>query len=399
MQEVCTVSQINMYIKNLFVRDSSLRRVRVKGEVSDCKYHSSGHIYFTIKDRKSQLACVMFRSYTRGLAFRLEEGQSVVVEGGISVYERDGKYQMYAAAVTQDGAGELYEEYERLKKRLLAEGLFDDSRKKQIPRYAKKIGVVTAETGAVIQDICNVSRRRNPYVQIVLYPARVQGEGAHQTVIRGIRYLENTDVDTIIIGRGGGSIEDLWEFNNEALARTVADCKKPVISAVGHETDTTIVDFAADLRAPTPSAAAELAVFAYRDFEIGLREYAYTMNRQMDNLIQMYRMRLKHYGTRISHAAPEDQIRQKRMFLADFEARLGREIERKLEAAKHQTALYIEELKGVSPLEKLQAGYAYVSDAEGNHVSSVGTLSPGQKLSLTMADGKAEVSVEKIVCP
>ena len=202
MEEVCTVSQINLYIKNMFIRDYALQRLRVKGEVSNCKYHTSGHIYFTIKDKSSQLSCVMFSSYRKNLDFRLQEGQSVVVQGNISVYERDGKYQMYAVAVTQEGAGKLYEEYEKLKKRLLAEGLFDDGRKKEIPKFAKKIGVVTAQTGAVIQDICNVSHRRNPYMQILLYPAKVQGEGAHQTIIRGLQYFETTDVDTIIkIGR------------------------------------------------------------------------------------------------------------------------------------------------------------------------------------------------------
>lgn len=397
MQEVSTVSQVNMYIKNMFIRDYSLRQLRVKGEVSNCKYHSSGHIYFTLKDRTSQLACVMFASYTRNLNFRMQEGQSVVVQGSISVYERDGKYQMYATDVTQEGAGQLYEEYEKLKKRLLAEGLFDDIRKKAIPQYAQKIGVVTAQTGAVIQDICNVSHRRNPYVQIMLYPARVQGADAHLTIIDGIRYFEKTDVDTIIIGRGGGSIEDLWEFNQEALARVIADCTKPIISAVGHETDTTIADFVSDLRAPTPSAAAELAVFSYREYEVGLREYAYTMNRHMENLIQFKKMKLKQYETVLSHASPQDLIQQKRMHLADSANRLQHIMEQKLTSAKHQMALYIEELKGLSPLHKLQGGYSYVSDMQGNNISSVEKLDIGQKVQMAMTDGKATVIVDEII--
>ncbi len=396
MEEVRTVSQINLYIKNMFVRDYSLQRVMVKGEISNCKYHSSGHIYFTIKDRASQLSCVMFASNTKNLDFRMQEGQSVVVYGSISVYERDGKYQLYAVGVRQEGAGQLYEEYEKLKKRLLSEGLFDNSRKKEIPKYAKKIGVVTAQTGAVIQDICNVSHRRNPYVQILLYPAKVQGEDAHLTIIRGLQYFETTDVDTVIIGRGGGSIEDLWAFNCEELAYAIAGCKKPIISAVGHETDTTIADYVADLRAPTPSAAAEIAVYAYRELEIGLREYQYTLNRQMENTIQICRMRLNHYETVLSHASPQDLLKQKRLHLADYEDKMGYLIEQKIVSAKHQLALYVEELKGLSPLYKLQGGYSYVADMDGNHVRSVEKLQKGQELRLSMMDGQALVLVEDI---
>lgn len=396
MEEVSTVSQVNQYIKNMFVRDAALQRIRVKGEISNCKYHSSGHIYFTIKDRTSQLACVMFASYTKNLDFRMQEGQSVVVQGSISVYERDGKYQMYAVNVTQNGAGRLYEEYEKLKKRLLAEGLFDDERKKQIPGYAKKIGIVTAQTGAVIQDICNVSHRRNPYVQLILYPARVQGEGAHQTIIRGLQYFEATDVDTVIIGRGGGSIEDLWEFNQEALAYAIAACTKPVISAVGHETDTTIADYVADLRAPTPSAAAELAVYSYRDFEMAVRECRYSLNRQMENILQFKKLQLKQYTAVLSHASPKDMLRQRRMQLGEYADRLYYSMEQKLTSAKHQMALYAEELKGLSPLCKLQGGYSYVSDMEGKNVQSVKKLQQGEKLRLVMSDGQAVVSVENV---
>jgi len=399
MEEIRTVSQINLYIKNMFVRDYALQRLRVKGEVSNCKYHTSGHIYFTIKDKSSQLSCVMFSSYRKNLDFRLQEGQSVVVQGNISVYERDGKYQMYAVAITQEGAGKLYEEYEKLKKRLLAEGLFDDGRKKEIPKFAKKIGVVTAQTGAVIQDICNVSHRRNPYMQILLYPAKVQGEGAHQTIIRGLRYFDTTDVDTIIIGRGGGSIEDLWEFNQEALAYAIAECSKPVISAVGHETDTTIADYVADLRAPTPSAAAELAVFSYREFEMGLKEFQYSLNRQMENILQLKKMKLKQYETVLGHASPQDMLAQKRMHLGEYADRLQYLMEQKMMSAKHQMELYIEELKGLSPLHKLQGGYSYVSDMEGNNIRSVRSLKEGQQIKLAFTDGTAVANVKSISKP
>lgn len=397
MEEVSTVSQVNMYIKNMFVRDYALRQLRVKGEISNCKYHSSGHIYFTIKDQSSQLSCVMFATYTRGLTFRMKEGQSVIVSGNISVYERDGKYQMYAMSVTQDGVGKLYEEYEKLKKRLLAEGLFDDSKKKKIPRFAQKIGVVTAQTGAVIQDIRNVSNRRNPYVQIILYPAKVQGKDAHQTIIKGLQYFEKTDVDIVIIGRGGGSIEDLWAFNQEELAYAIAACTKPVISAVGHETDTTIADYAADLRAPTPSAAAELAVFSYRDYEIALQEYRYTLNRYMENVLQIKRLQLKQYETVLSHASPKDLIAQRRLFLAECADRMTYLIEQKILSAKHQLALYAEELKGLSPLQKLQDGYSYVENAQGKNVNRVKDLTKGEILTVKMTDGQAKVSVEEII--
>ncbi|MBO5483886.1 MAG: exodeoxyribonuclease VII large subunit [Lachnospiraceae bacterium] len=396
MENAVSVSQINRYIKNLFVRDYALNRIFVKGEVSNCKYHSSGHIYFTLKDSASALACVMFASQRGGLEFRLEEGQSIIVQGSISVYERDGKYQLYAQRITREGVGRLYEEYEKLKKRLLSEGLFDEHRKRKIPRYASKIGVVTAKTGAVIQDICNVSARRNPYVQIYLYPAKVQGEGAAQTVIEGLRYFEKTDVDTIIIGRGGGSIEDLWAFNEECLARAIAQCKKPVISAVGHETDVTISDYAADLRAPTPSAAAELAVYSWKEVESGLRESAWELDRQIRNQIRLCRMDVQKYMTILQHASPEDVIRQKRLYLAECQERLGMLMERRVTSARHQMELYIQELKGLSPFFKLQGGYAYTADGEGNHIQSVKQLQEGQELSLTFQDGSASVMVKKV---
>ncbi|MDO4165848.1 MAG: exodeoxyribonuclease VII large subunit [Eubacteriales bacterium] len=396
-RQISSVSQVNQYIKNMFEGEYVLQHIFVKGEISNCKYHSSGHIYFTLKDVTSQISCVMFAGSRKGLAFRLEEGMAVIVEGSIRVYERDGRYQLYAQHITQDGAGRLYEEYEKRKKRLLAEGLFDDNRKKKIPSYGMCIGVVTAQTGAVIQDICNVSHRRNPYVQILLYPAKVQGDGAAETVIQGIRFFAQMDeVDTIIIGRGGGSIEDLWAFNEESLVRAVAECAKPIISAVGHETDTTLTDYAADLRAPTPSAAAELAVFSMRDFEIRLREASYHMTKQMENILRLKKLRLAQYEMSLSHLSPGDQIRQQRLYLADLQDKMRLALDQKLVAAKHQLELYVEELKGLSPLYKLQGGYSYVEDTAGGNVHSVKQLEPGQKLSLVLEDGRADVQVQEI---
>ena len=396
MEDIKSVSQVNMFIKNMFIREYALNYISVKGEVSNCKYHSSGHIYFTIKDSSSQLSCVMFASARNGLQFKMEEGQSVIVQGSIGVYERDGKYQLYAQKIIMDGAGRLYEEYEKMKKRLLAEGLFDADRKKAIPKYASKIGVVTAPTGAVIQDICNVANRRNPYVQIYLYPAKVQGEGAQDTIIKGLKYFEKTDVDTVIIGRGGGSIEDLWAFNEERLARVIAACAKPVISAVGHETDTTIADFAADLRAPTPSAAAELAVYSYREVEVGLREMKHSLKWQMDNILRIKKMKLANYQLMLDGLSPKDAVRQKRLFIADFEERLNNIMKQKITLARHQLELYIEELKGLSPLDKLKSGYSYVSDMEGNNVKSVSQIKEGDKLEITMQDGHASVIVDRL---
>ena len=397
MGQISSVSQVNMYIKNMFMRDYKLNDISVKGEISNCKYHSSGHIYFTIKDKTSQLSCVMFASMRKNLEFKLEEGQSVIVDGNISVYERDGKYQLYARNITKEGFGKLYEEYEKLKKRLLEEGLFDKSKKRKIPAYAAKIGVVTARTGAVIQDICNVSNRRNPYVQIILYPAKVQGTGAAETIIKGIKYFEKTDVDTIIIGRGGGSIEDLWAFNDEKLARVIAGCKKPIISAVGHETDTTIADYAADLRAPTPSAAAELAVYSYRETVIALREAGHSLRWQMENILKIKKLKLAGYITVIQHESPKNLINDRRMFVADMQEKMENLMRQKLVSSKHQLELYVQEMKGLSPLYKLQGGYAYVSDESGRNIKSVDELKKGEQINLAFKDGyaKAVISSKK----
>ena len=270
MAGVYSVTQVNSYIKNMFVQDFLLRRISVKGEVSNCKYHSSGHIYFTLKDSGGTLSAVMFAGQRKGLGFRLAEGQQVVVKGTVDVYERDGRYQLYASEIELAGRGDLYVRFEKLLRELEEMGMFAAQYKRPIPRYAMSVGIVTAPTGAAIRDIINISRRRNPYVQLILYPALVQGQGARESIVNGIRTLDAMGLDVLIVGRGGGSIEDLWAFNEEEVARAIFACETPVISAVGHETDVTVADYVADLRAPTPSAAAELAVFDYARFAADL---------------------------------------------------------------------------------------------------------------------------------
>ena len=396
MGQVSSVSQVNMYIKNIFIRDYMLNNISVKGEVSNCKYHSSGHIYFTIKDRASQLSCVMFASMRKHLLFTLEEGQSIVVDGNIGVYERDGKYQLYARSITKEGAGKLYEEYEKLKKRLLAEGLFDDTRKRKIPSYAKKIGVVTAGTGAVIQDICNVSKRRNPYVQIILYPAKVQGTGAADTIIKGIRYFEKTDVDTIIIGRGGGSIEDLWAFNEPEVVEAVFNASTPIISAVGHETDFTLTDFVADMRAPTPSAAAELAVTETAAVENRIYEYERRLKQQIMYSLSAKRDYLERLKLQMEYLNPVNQIYDKRQRLMNIEDKLNMLIKRCAADNRNRLRLYASRLEGLSPLKKLDMGYGYIENSEGNRIVSAGQVSSDDEITVYLKDGSIRSKVIEV---
>ena len=289
MNSVYTVSQANQYIKNMFNQDFLLNNISVRGEVSNCKYHSSGHIYFSIKDRNGLLSCVMFAGKKRGLDFKMEEGNKVIVSGNINVYERDGKYQLYADKIEKEGTGDLYKRFIELKNELEEMGMFSDEYKKEIPKYSMNVGIVTASTGAAIQDIINISKRRNPYIKLVLYPAKVQGDGAADTIVNGIRCLDSKNLDVIIVGRGGGSIEDLWAFNEEKVARAIFECNTPVISAVGHETDYTIADYVADMRAPTPSAAAELVVFEYNKLCEKISSYEENIRYRIDIKIRNYK--------------------------------------------------------------------------------------------------------------
>lgn len=388
MPNVYSVGQINTYIKNMFQQDFLLNRVYIRGEVSNCKYHTSGHIYFSLKDASGTMACVMFAGQRKGLAFRMKDGDKVVVGGSVSIYERDGKYQLYAREISLEGAGILYERFLALKNELEEMGMFDRQYKQSIPKYAKKVGVVTAPTGAAIQDIRNISYRRNPYVQLILYPALVQGSGAKESIVRGIEYLDQLNLDVIIVGRGGGSIEDLWAFNEECVARAIFNCRTPIISAVGHETDVTIADYVADLRAPTPSAAAELAVCDVRELMSSIAEYERKLERIMGDKIILFRTRLEQYQNSLRYLSPQNQIREKRQYLIDLEEELQRGMTGQISAKRQQLDLFIHRFRGLSPLEKLNQGFSYVSDQKGRTIRSISQVEPEDMIQIQVTDGK-----------
>lgn len=393
MKSIYSVGQVNRYVKNMFTQDYLLKKIYVKGEVSNCKYHTSGHIYFSLKDETGVLACVMFAGQRRGLSFRMKEGDRVVVGGSVDVYERDGRYQLYAREITLEGAGALYEKFLALKAELEDMGMFAREYKQPIPRYIKRLGVVTAPTGAAVQDIRNIALRRNPYLQIILYPALVQGEGAADSIVKGIRMLDAAGVDTIIVGRGGGSIEDLWAFNEEKVARAIFECRTPVISAVGHETDFTIADFAADLRAPTPSAAAELAVDDYRVIFENLRSMQNRLNRSMRTRTEYSRSMLRQYQMRFQYLSPQNRLMENRQRVADYEDNLKRAMEDKIKTGRHTLSLYLERYKGLSPLNKLNQGYSFVADSNGHAVTGVDQVKEHDRLEICVIDGVIDAEV------
>ena len=396
MQNIYTVAQINMYIKNMFMQDYLLQDVRVQGEISNCKYHSSGHIYFTLKDKKGILSCVMFAGNRKGLDFTLAEGQQVVVEGSIDIYERDGKYQLYARKIKKDGAGALFEQFERLKQELLERGLFAKEYKQSIPKYIHTLGVVTASTGAAIRDIINITKRRNPYVQIILYPAIVQGDDAAPSIVQGIRALEQIGVDVMIVGRGGGSMEDLWAFNSEMVAQAVFDCSVPIISAVGHETDTTIIDYVSDLRAPTPSAAAELAVYDVNGFLEQLAGAEEMLARLMERKLRMVKLQTEQKKQLLVTLSPNAKIREKKFRCIRSEELLEESFLKILNKKKHQLQLQIERLAGLSPLQKLQQGYSYIVNDENKNIRSISQVKKEDKLEIYVSDGKIVTKVQDV---
>ena len=393
MKTIYSVGQVNRYVRNMFTQDYILKKIYVKGEVSNCKYHPSGHIYFSLKDETGLLSCVMFAGQRRGLAFRMKDGDRVVVGGAVDVYERDGRYQMYAREITLEGAGALYERFLALKAELEEMGMFAPEYKQPIPRFIQKLGVVTAPSGAAVQDIRNISLRRNPYLQIILYPALVQGDGAADSIVQGIRMLDEAGVDTIIVGRGGGSIEDLWAFNEEKVARAIFECRTPIISAVGHETDFTIADFAADLRAPTPSAAAELAVDDFAQVMYTLDNYRERFRRDMRERIEYQKVRLEQYKLRLKYLSPESRLRDNRQILADYDDALRSAMKNKLQQYRHRLGIYLERYQGMSPLAKLNQGYSFVADQDGRGITSGEQVKPGDRVEISVTDGviRAEV--------
>lgn len=396
MASVYSVGQVNAYIKNMFNADFALNNIYIKGEISNCKYHTSGHIYFTLKDSTGVISAVMFAGNRKGIKFKLEEGQKVIALGSVSVYERDGKYQLYAKQIILEGTGLLYQRFEQLKTQLEEMGLFDEMYKKPIPKYATKVGICTASTGAAIQDIINISKRRNPFVQLYLYPCLVQGQGAAVDIVNAIRCLDSMDLDVIIVGRGGGSIEDLWAFNEGIVAKAIFDCDTPVISAVGHETDFTIADFVADMRAPTPSAAAELAVFDYSEFMEKQLNYSRLLFSSIDNKLKIYRKSLKSYETSVNLFSPVNQLQSRRQYSDELMTKLSKELNDVLNDRKHKLQIYAERLNGMSPLNKISKGFAYVTDGNKKPLTSVSQVKADDEMSLIIKDGTIKAKVVEV---
>ena len=392
--EPLKVSELNGYIKNIIDGDEMLANVYIKGEISNFKRHYSGHLYFTLKDETSLIKCVMFKSYTNYLNFEPKDGMSVVILGSVSVFERDGVYQVYAKGMGPEVVGALYKAYEKLKAKLSEEGLFDEAHKKPIPILPRAIGVVTSKTGAVIRDIINVTTRRLPNVNIILYPAAVQGEGAAQTIVNGIKYFNKAkNVDTIIIGRGGGSLEDLWPFNEEITARAIYESEIPIISAVGHETDFTIADFVADLRAPTPSAAGELAVPDVLEVRWKLEN----INKRLANSLRkkVENVRIKYDNLKNSRALknPYDALRQKMIVCDNLYKNIENNFSLKVKDRHIKLVGFIGRLENLSPLKTMLRGYSIVENLDGKVIKSVNDLSKNDEISIRLNDGKRKAKI------
>ncbi len=392
MKHIFSVTQINSYIHRIFESDYALKKIYLKGEVSNCKYHSSGHIYFTLKDEKSTLRCVMFSSDRfKGLAFHLEDGQLIEACGNISVYEQAGTYQLYVRKIELAGAGELYVRYERLKQELAEKGYFDFERKKPLPAYPEKIGIVTALTGAAIEDIRSIARRRNQTVQLYLYPAKVQGEGASAEIARGIRYFDKAGVDIIIIGRGGGSIEDLWAFNEMPVADAIYEADTPIISGTGHEVDMTIADYCADVRAATPSAACELAIPDMQSIFTKLSNYREALDMQAEQRCAQLRQQMILLQRQLEAGRPDRKLLKHKLLYERLENRLSQAIKEKYRSRQQMFSRYVDQLSGLAPTNRLKGGYAFAQTKDGRSVASIEQLEKEVPFFLTFSDGEAEV--------
>ncbi|MBO4702735.1 MAG: exodeoxyribonuclease VII large subunit [Lachnospiraceae bacterium] len=397
MKTIYSVFQVNTYIHNMFREDYLLSDVSVSGEISNLKFHTSGHIYFTLKDDKSAISCAIFRPSAQKLNIALKDGDKIVASGSISNYVPNGSVTFNVTKVEYEGVGDLTVKFEELKKRLAEQGLFDKEFKKPIPKFPKTIGIVTAPTGAAIRDIISVSKRRNPYISLILFPALVQGEGAKESIVKGIETLEKANVDVIIVGRGGGSLEDLWAFNEEEVAYAIFQCPIPVISAVGHEIDFTISDFTADLRAATPSAAAELAVPDIRQTIEDIEDLKKSLDKGFERVLKNKLHKLAVFEAKLNALSPVNKLNKQNLIADSYNNRLDLLIKKIIKEKKAELETLSERLKGVSPLERLKAGMAYVTDSSGKRVVGVEGLLTNDKIKLTMKDGYAYAIVEKVV--
>lgn len=393
MSDAVTVTALNQYISALMTNDDILSGIAVRGEISNCKPHPSGHLYFSLKDDGGVLRCVAFRSSASRLTFVPTDGMKVVAMGYVNVYQPTGQYQLYVRSMMPDGQGDLYAAFEKLKAKLAGEGLFDEGRKKPIPKFPRTIGVVTSSSGAAVEDIINITTRRYPLAKLILYPVLVQGADAPADLIRAVRYFDAHPTDVLIIGRGGGSMEDLWCFNDEELARTISACRVPVISAVGHETDFTICDFVADLRAPTPSAAAELAVPDKRELYERVSAFRQKAISALRARAQLVKTRLARYAESSVMQYPERLLTPYMTALATVDERLRGAIGQRLDGAKHSLSLVAEKLHGLSPLAVLSRGYGAVSDENGRTVTRAGDLRAGDRVQIRFTDGSADAQI------
>ncbi|MBP5276445.1 MAG: exodeoxyribonuclease VII large subunit [Lachnospiraceae bacterium] len=393
MKNVYSVYQINKYIHNMFSEDYLLPDVSVEGEISNIKFHSSGHIYFTLKGEQSAISCAIFKNATRKINTELKDGLKIIARGSINNYIQAGSVTFNITDVKSAGIGDLSEKYEALKKKLSEQGMFDKEFKKPIPKFPQKVGIVTASTGAAIRDIISVSKRRNPYISLILYPALVQGEGAASSVAKGIEILDNAGVDVIIVGRGGGSIEDLWAFNEEELAYAIFQCETPIISAVGHEIDFTIADFVADMRAATPSAAAELAVPDIAGVIKDIDSVSASLDRALLKVTSNYKKKIDIYNTKLDALSPYNTLKKQKISVNSYDKNLDLLMKNIISRNKMLIRQYEEKLKGVSPLERLKAGMAYVTLEDGKRISGVRDLKKDDKIKVIMKDGSATVSV------